>query len=226
MPMPMPDWDDQSQVRGTMVRTALWLIARVGVGNIFTKEQHREAFRGVAQADRRLRDLRQFGWVIHTNREDVALRPNEQRLVKIGAAVWERSARTASKGRLSAKERMRVLAHGNFQCSTCGIAGGESYPDNPTKSAVLTLSQRCFERVDGRCEERWMVECSVCRDGVGSAVTDLTDIRRLMASLSDTDRERLAEWQGHGRRGELEKAWIAYRRLPDDLRSEFDLSKG
>ena len=53
--MTLPRWDDTSLTAGTMVRTALWLISEVGLGNSFTEEQHRAAFPGVAKAGRRLR---------------------------------------------------------------------------------------------------------------------------------------------------------------------------
>ena len=57
MLMTLPKWNDPKLRAGTMIRTALWLTSEVGVGNAFTKEQHRQAFAGITQADRRLRDL-------------------------------------------------------------------------------------------------------------------------------------------------------------------------
>src|SRR5450432_555568 len=88
--MTLPGWDAPSLRAGTMIRTALWLISEVGVGNTFTKEQHRRAFSEATQADRRLRDLRDYGWVIHTSSQDLTLNSNEQRFVSIGLPVWER----------------------------------------------------------------------------------------------------------------------------------------
>jgi hypothetical protein len=61
--MALPKWNDPTLRAGTRIRTALWLISEVGVGNSFTKEQHRAAFSGVAQADRRMRDLRDYASV-------------------------------------------------------------------------------------------------------------------------------------------------------------------
>jgi hypothetical protein len=65
-----------------MITGALWLAAEVGEGGVFTKEQVRQAFPGISQADRRIRDLRDYGWVIHTNTDDASLASGEQRLVK------------------------------------------------------------------------------------------------------------------------------------------------
>src|SRR5687768_11563496 len=88
--MSLPKWNDPSLKVGTMIRIALWLISEIGIGNRFTKEALRQAFPGVAQSDRRLRDLRKYGWVIHTNTEDASLKTDEQRLVAVGKPVWVR----------------------------------------------------------------------------------------------------------------------------------------
>ena len=56
----------------------------MGEGKIFKKSQLREAFPDVAQIDRRTRDLRDYGWLIETNREDKSLRQDEQRYAKKG----------------------------------------------------------------------------------------------------------------------------------------------
>jgi len=85
--MTLPSWNDPRFKAGTMVRTALWLISEVGIGNSFTKEKHRAAFSGITQADRRLRDLRAYGWVIHTRSEDLTLNVDEQRFVAVGSPV-------------------------------------------------------------------------------------------------------------------------------------------
>ncbi|MEV6074299.1 hypothetical protein AB0L80_04155 [Streptomyces sp. NPDC052069] len=87
----LPDW--QNLAMGTMVRAALWLVTQIGEGNVFVREQVHAAFPGLTQVDRRVRDLRDYGWVIHTHREDPTLSPGEQRFVSAGARVWEPGAR-------------------------------------------------------------------------------------------------------------------------------------
>jgi hypothetical protein len=118
--MTLPKWNDPTLKAGTMIRTALWLISEVGVGNSFTKEQHREAFSGVTQADRRIRDLRDYGWVIHTSAEDVTLNPDEQRFVAAGIPVWQRGVRkTTATNILTAKMRRTAFAENDYQCVLC-----------------------------------------------------------------------------------------------------------
>src|SRR5258707_11496461 len=92
--MPEPDW--HTYKAGTMIRSALWLVQEVGEGNEFTKQQLREAFPAVSQIDRRVRDLRKYGWVILTNTEDAQLTAEEQRFVQRGVPVWDAQAKRAA----------------------------------------------------------------------------------------------------------------------------------
>nr|BFE76826.1 hypothetical protein GCM10020092_101270 [Actinoplanes digitatis] len=105
--MDLPAWDDPDFKGGTMVRAALWLVQVVGEGNTFTKEQLRLAFPGVSQADRRLRDLRDYRWSILTSTEDASLLAEEQRFLHVGVPVWDPAARRAAapQNTMSAKEK-------------------------------------------------------------------------------------------------------------------------
>ncbi|MEU9199601.1 hypothetical protein [Streptomyces sp. NPDC048332] len=84
----VPDWKDAS-AGGGLVRAAAWLLHEVGQGNTFTKGQLRADFPDISQIDRRVRDLRGYGWVINTSREDTSLTPVEQRFVTRGLDVWD-----------------------------------------------------------------------------------------------------------------------------------------
>lgn len=88
----LPDWTDKKM--SSKVRTALWLASEVGEGNVYTKAQLREAFPDVAQIDRRVRELRDYGWVIATNRDDPALRSHEARFVQAGDPIWQPGIRS------------------------------------------------------------------------------------------------------------------------------------
>lgn len=207
-----------------MIRGALWLAAEVGEGNVFTKEQVRRAFPKIAQADRRLRDLRKYGWVIHTSSDDAALKAEEQRLVKVGLAVWEPDARRqGATATISARDRQATLAADGYQCVVCGVAGGEAYPDSPSDTAVLSVSRRDVILSGGEVERQLVTECKRCRAGVAS--TEAVDLARLLSDIRDleeTDQVRLLRWMRRGRRGAtpLDRAWTAYRRLPAKSREE------
>lgn len=210
--MTEPRWDDPHLKAGTMVRSALWLLQEVGEGNTFTKEQLRGSFPGVSQADRRVRDLREFGWVLDTSVTDASLQSDQQRFVSKGLAVWIPDERR-SVGRgvisISSKERLGVLAAGAFQCSRCGIAGGESYPDRPTETAVLAVSRRTVIALNGLEDVLLVPECKKCRAGAGSEVVSVAELVAQVVQLDDVDLRRLRRWVDRGFRGTslVDKVW-------------------
>jgi hypothetical protein len=225
--MGTPRHDDADfRKAGSMVRGALWLVNDVGVGNTFTKEQLRQAFPGVSQIDRRIRDLRDYGWVIRSNTEDATLRPEEQRFVQAGLRVWEPAERR--KGgveTLTAKERRAVFEKDGYQCVGCGIAGGESYPDREYETAVLSLSKSPGSTDDPDSEQLFVTECRRCKSGqAGVTQGDLHVVVSNIRALSEDDRQRLRRWVARGRRGPtpLDRVWTSYRQLPAELRDRID----
>lgn len=217
-----PAWDDPDSSAGTMVRGALWLLQVVGEGGTFTKNQLREAFPGVSQVDRRIRDLRDYGWVVHSSTEEAALFSEDQRFVKAGVAVWdpqERQKFTPRKA-IPSKERRAVLARDGFMCTLCGIAGAEPYRDDPVKTAVLSVSRRKVRTLEGVETEILATECNRCRSGQDDARIDMGAAVGAANELSAGDRRRLLRWIERGRRGmtELDRAWETYLRIPADQR--------
>lgn len=208
----LPSWNDPTLKAGTKIRTALWLLSEVGIGNVFTKEEHRLAFPGVAQADRRLRDLREAGWIIQTSLEDVSLNSNEQRFVAAGSPVWDPAAKKpANSGSVTAKQRRAIFSEANYQCEICGIAGGEMYPDLPTMSATLSIS-KVTQNVVGGSEAQHIVECKRCRAG-GSRLVNLAEFLMEIEELAHADRKMLAYLSSQTANSPLFKVWAKYRLL-------------
>jgi hypothetical protein len=222
MLMTLPRWDDPKLRHGTMVRTALWLMTEVGVGNTFTKARHRQAFTGVTQADRRLRDLRDYGWVIRTSTEDLTLRPDEQRFVAPGKPVWDRGIRKDAKvDQVTAKQREAAFSESDYQCVVCGIAGGERYPDASHVTAVLSISRREVAMASGEKRTMLVAECKRCRaGGSGAAILDVAAILAQARELDDKDLVVLLRWMESGRRQVLDHLWSSVRRLPLTVRNE------
>lgn len=227
--MAIPDWSDPSLKAGTMVKGALWLLQEVGEGNRFTKEQLRAALPGVSQVDRRIRDLRDYGWVILTNTEDATLTAGDQRFVKAGVPVWDPAARRAASPQkaVSAKEKKEVMARDHYMCTSCGISGGEEYLDDSNQTAVLSVTRQEVVMPDGERDVQLTTECKRCRAGADGAPVSVSDVVAAIRDLDQADRARLLRWMARGRRGTtaLERAWNAYRRLPgeakDAVRADF-----
>lgn len=214
--MILPDWRTFSG--GGTKRAALWLLAEVGEGNTFTKGRLRTAFPGESQIDRRVRDLRDEGWVIHTNREDVSLNQEEQRLVTVGGRVWEKGYRSRKERTLTAKERQAVFARDHYACFVCGISGGEQYADDPLVRAKLTVAG-----VSGAGgDTKFATMCERCHKGLADP-PQLDDLRERAAKLDAKQYERLVDWMKKGRRTSdpEERVWIDFRRMPSESRDEF-----
>ncbi|MDA4885292.1 hypothetical protein PFZ55_00035 [Streptomyces sp. MS2A] len=220
----MPTWDDPELDAGTMVRGALWLVQVVGQGNTFTKEQIRAAFPGVSQADRRIRDLRDYGWVMLTNTDDATLTAEDQRFEKAGVPVWDPVARRAATPQkaISNKEKQAIMARDHYMCTICGISGGESYHDDSNQTAVLSVTRRKTVLLDGSEETLLATECKRCRSGSNGAPARADEALAAIKDLDPGEQRRILRWMERDRRGTtpLERAWNTYRRLPADAREE------
>ncbi|UTT70586.1 hypothetical protein NMQ03_05455 [Arthrobacter sp. DNA4] len=220
--MKQPAWDDPESKAGTMIRGALWLLQVVGEGGTFTKNELRTAFPGISQIDRRIRDLRDYGWILHSNVEDASLLAEDQRFVKAGVPVWDPHERrqAAPRKAMSSKDRQAVLIRDGYMCTLCGIAGAEPYPDDPVITAVVAVSRRTIRTLDGRETEAFVTECKRCTSGRGASPILERDVLLAAAELSPGDRRRFVRWMERGRRGstELDRAWAAYLRVPTDRR--------
>ncbi|MER5309625.1 hypothetical protein ABT034_17760 [Streptomyces sp. NPDC002773] len=222
--MTLPAWNDPELKGGTMIRGALWLVQEIGEGETFTKEQLRDAFPGISQADRRLRDLRDFKWVILTNTEDATLMAEDQRFVKAGVPVWDPAARRAAapRKRATAKQTREAYERDGHMCTVCGIGGAEPYIDDSNQTAVLSVTQRLTVLPGGTEEQLLVTECKRCRAGSDGHPARADEVVAAIKDLDPTDQRRLARWAERGRRGStpLERAWNAYRRLPGDARQQ------
>ncbi|MGW4534302.1 hypothetical protein ACWEOI_25495 [Nocardia sp. NPDC004340] len=216
--MNMPSWSDSTL--GTMKRVALWLVQEVGAGEMFTKTQLREAFPDTSQIDRRMRDLRDFGWRIDTNREDPMLGAHEQRFVTQGTAVWEPGKGTRRTGTtVSASERHALLTRDGHKCRSCGIGPGEQYPGSFVASQ-LDVARRPVQLPSGETVEQLVIECNRCRVGGRGLTADLGDVLSRIERLPVYERQMLAAWVSRDARSfsEAEGIWASYRTLPADSR--------
>ncbi|MEV6930916.1 hypothetical protein AB0M46_41385 [Dactylosporangium sp. NPDC051485] len=203
-----------------MKRAALWLVQIVGEGNTFTKNQLREAFPDVSQIDRRMRDLRDFGWKIDTNREDIGLEAHEQRFTQRGASVWEPGKGSRDRiTTITSSQRHEVLMRDGHKCRSCGIGPGEKYAGTDITSQ-LDVARRVVRLPDGRRETQVVIECNRCRVGNRELVVDLRQVLAQIAKLPAIEKRMLSAWiEQDGRTfSAVEEVWAAYRTLPADAR--------
>ena len=216
----MPSWTDEEI--GTMKRAGLWLVQVVGEGNTFTKNQLRESFPKVAQIDRRMRDLRDHGWRIDTNREDLQLGANEQRFVTQGQPVWEPGKATKKNGStVTVTQRRELLSRDGHMCRSCGIGPGQVFAGT-YEAAQLDVARREVRLPNGATEVQMVIECNRCRVGGRGLSADLGDVMTRISRLPAFERKILAEWVEQGERAfsELEDLWAAYRTLPTESRAQ------
>lgn len=209
--MPPPakrHWSDAS-VGSSRERAALWLFERVGEGHVFTKAELRAAFPEIEQIDRRVRDLRSAGWVIHTNRQDARLRPNELRLVSVGDRIWEASSKRHVSPRISAADRRAAMRRCDYRCVRCGVGAGEAFGDSPSTSAVLTV--RTSSAVSPGSPVETMVLCQRCFGSPADA--DLAgEALRLVGELNQAERATVLRWIDAGCR-EIPRTEGAWQRI-------------
>ncbi len=208
--MNVPDW--RIYDAGARIRVALWLHSEVGSGGTFTKADLRDAFPGVEQIDRRMRDLRPEGWIITTYQEDRSLSARRAALSRRGRGRLGAWLPVAAARAITAKERQATMLADGFVCVLCGIAGGEAYPDDSLRTAKLAV----VRRLDGEGHDRRLlhilrpVPCRSHRRGTRHSLVSEID------TLSPEQRGRLAEWVRRGSRPRTkeEELWGRYRRLP------------
>jgi len=221
--MDMPSWEaekiDGKRVGGKK-RAALWLVQVVGIGNTFDKAALRAVIPDASQIDRRLRELRDSGWVIHTSRDDNGLSASEQRFVAQGEPVWEPGRATPrSSEAVTATQRGEVMSRDGRICRSCGIGAGEEYEGTHTLSK-LDVARRKVAQPDGSERLELVVECNRCRIGGKGQGADLGAVMAGIGRLSPFERKTLAAWVTKDARefSKLEALWAVYRTLPADSR--------
>lgn len=182
---------------------------------------------GREQVDRRMRSLREVGWIIDTSAEDNTLANEELRVVKVGDHPWVEGYKWPPQSRVSNKVRRAVFDRDGNRCVVCGIAAGEMYPDD-RKFAKMTLGHLIPKGRKGTNElANLRTECQRCNETsrhlTGTPV-DADLLRAEIKALRRAERAELRRWIEDGRRSftRTEALWAKYRQLPaivrDDIR--------
>ncbi|MFE6700735.1 hypothetical protein [Streptomyces sp. NPDC057718] len=223
--MTLPSWQDKKF--GTMKAAALWLVTVVGEGNVFTKEDVKNAFPGISQADRRVRDLRDYGWQIDTHREDALLGQHEQRFVAQGQPVWEPGKATKDSSAITETQRRKILSADGNRCRSCGITPGEVYAGS-FEAAQIDIARRRVKQPDGGGKVQLVAECNRCRVGGRGLEADPDAVIDGASKLSGLQRQMLKDWVAADERefGAVERLWADFRTLPAESRDKVRLALG
>ncbi|MCX5140489.1 MULTISPECIES: hypothetical protein [unclassified Streptomyces] len=217
--MTLPSWRDENY--GTMKRAALWLLTVVGEGEVFTKEDVKNAFPGISQADRRVRDLRDYGWKIDTHREDALLGQHEQRFVAQGQPVWEPGKATKDSSAITDTQRRKVLARDGNRCRSCGITPGQAYAGS-FETAQIDIARRKVKLPNGTSAVQPVAECNRCRVGGRTLDADLGAVLEALSRLGGLQRQTLTDWVAADERefSAVERLWSDFRTLPAESRDK------
>ncbi len=204
------------RVAGTTRRIAAYLWFNVALGDTFTMAQARRAaeIEHQTQSDRRMRELREQGWVVEGYKDDSSLPMDTYRLVAKGQKLWlgEKLERDV----ISNKLRRQVFERDGNTCVICGVRTGEEYPDMPGEKARITVGHRVpNQRLGEATMENLQTECSRCNETVRNMLDDperFEEVIPLLESLDWSMVRELSVWLEDGRRTPF-PVDIAYSRI-------------
>ncbi|MFF5364386.1 HNH endonuclease [Streptomyces scabiei] len=210
--------------RSSKVKVAEFLAA-VGEGEVFTKLQLIEGVPGVAQVDRRMRDLRELGWRIDNYKTNPRLKPDEYLLAEIGTRIdLGEQPKEPARPRIPASRRREALERTGSLCQTCGISAGEAYPEDRTQRAVLSVHLVDPASPIDTELSNLRVECQRCNAGLrgmGRALPTMGDVLERLSGLgSRDDKRRLYRLMQSGRpkQDDVELIYAEWLRLERDDR--------
>lgn len=220
------------RVHGDERRMAAWLAFNAVVGSTFTMKDLREALGvddqpNVAEhLNRRLRRLRQDGWVIYANKDDRSLAPGIYRLERIG---WHPGlGKRPKSGSISQGLRRRVFERDGRRCVVCGIGSNEPYSDTDPSRAVLTIGHRTARDQRGSSTDinNLQTECKRCNEPVRHELGTPETIEQIWVEvrrLRTPELSALLSWVRENRRqrSRLDEVYDRVRKLSLSEREEF-----
>ena len=147
------------------------------VGLILNSDTLRE-IAGVSEWGRRVRELRnEEGMNIVTHNDRSELKPGQYLLVNVKPLPsFERG--------ISKETRAFVLDRNGFTCQMCGIAAGESNPDDGGRKARLHIGHVIDKSMGGTDDaSNLKAICSLCNEGASNLTLNRPETNKLMVQV-------------------------------------------
>ncbi len=224
-------WDRKSGAgpkgaTGNKPRAASWLKFNVAVGDRFSMDEIRQAL-GVRDEhfQRRIRELRTWGWVIDGMKDMPGL--NAEYLMR-QHGWWPGSldSKPDDTSSIDPHTRRKVLERDGSRCTICGVGAAENYPEPPRNPARMTIGhvipaqQGGSNKIDNlRCECARCNETVRAESGSGESFDDLlASARRLPAA----DKKTLLRWlrQNSRERSDLDAVYDRIRLAAPGVRDQ------
>jgi 5-methylcytosine-specific restriction endonuclease McrA len=225
-------WPGKKKAKfGGEPKIAAWLMFNTKVGGIFTLKYLREALGGIGEPNddehlnRRLRKLRDYGWTVHSGRDDANLKQDEYRLAIVGKPIWLGKAQFTKKT-VSNKIRRQIIDRDGHRCVICGVGAGESYPGERGTRARLTVGHFVADSLRGpNYPANLRTECSRCNEPAKEESARSESAEELwprIRGLGRADKARLLAWAENGQRDrdDVDRLFDQYRCLPAAQRDE------
>jgi hypothetical protein len=195
-------------------------VAGVGEGNRFTKLELFSAVPGVAQADRRMRDLREMGWEIAHYKVNRNLAADEYLVVKLGIRIDLGASRPPARRTITGAKRRRILERDGMSCQVCGVHAGEPLPHDPARNAVLSVGHIIpVDRGGTDDDSNLRAECQIDNDATRNNSVDpptrAAVLTRIERAGSLAKKMTIFGWMQAGRRtiSDLEAIFNDWARL-------------
>ncbi|MGY0463024.1 HNH endonuclease [Kitasatospora sp. cg17-2] len=195
---------DESGVRRTsLVKVAEFVASKLG--GKFSKLELFRAVPEVAQADRRMRDLRTMGWKIDNYKINPNLKPDEYLVRELGTRVdlGEAAPKTVRKN-ITGPKRRRIFERDGHMCQVCGIRAGQPFSDAPERIATLTIGHLVpVNRGGQNTDDNLRAECQRCGDESRDITMDPPTSQQVLTHASQgslRDKKLLYSWMQAGRR--------------------------
>ncbi|PPK98025.1 hypothetical protein CLV92_102178 [Kineococcus xinjiangensis] len=214
-----PGFDYRDEALGSRARVALFLATEVGEGGRFLKQALRQAFPGIEQVDRRMRELRSMEWVFTYDADPEDQRVRITTLTKIGLYIWDPDVPRPTLGRISAVQSRRIFDRDRV-CTICGIAAGERYAPDDDRTAQLIIQHIVPLSVGGSEDDSNLhVVCLRHSGGQWAAPESREQVQRILTrfdgELDPRARTQFLSWVLRGQRTftPAEQLWATYQAL-------------